>query len=509
MAEPAALAEGEGEPRRFLTFRSERRLYALPAEDVLEVMQTPDVARVPRAPPFLLGIANLRGMATPLASLSGLLGRQVPPPASSSRAIVLNIGQRVAIVVDGLSALVSIEPDQLESAGAAWAGERGEAVSGAFRWSGHADIVRILDIRALLAAAFVRRAAAERPRGRLHAELPAALAPDAPSWTRYVVFETGGQEYALDVAAVREIVPAPEVLAAMPESEDVVMGLTAYRGGILPLLSMAGLLGFRSAARPDAGSRILVVGIRGTLAGLAVDKARAILDADPTLVEPLPAMLAARSGGETRIKAVYRDEAGTRLVSIVAVDTLFREDIMQRLSAPGRPAAQGETGGSEASPGQSTILVFRLGDEEYGLPISCIEEVAPVPTRISRLPRAPDFLDGVTSHRGEVLPVIDQRRRFDMPAGASLPSRRLVVLRSGGHRAGLIVDGVSEVLRTSEGAIQPPPELTGEATRYVEGVVDTGERGRLVLLLNPAELLSVSERSELDSFTTSHPAPLP
>ena len=77
------------------------------------------------------------------------------------------------------------------------------------------------------------------------------------------------------------------------------------------------------------------------------------------------------------------------------------------------------------------------------------------------------------------------RRRFGLAVSASLPSRRLVVMRSGPQRAGLVVDGVSEVLRTSEGAIQPPPELTGDATRYVEGIVSIGESGRLVLLLSP------------------------
>ena len=60
--------------------------------------------------------------------------------------------------------------------------------------------------------------------------------------------------------------------------------------------------------------------------------------------------------------------------------------------------------------------MFRLGDDEFGLPIEAVDEVARVPDQITRLPKTPKFLEGVVNLRGEVLPVVDQRRRFDMPA---------------------------------------------------------------------------------------------
>ena len=65
---------------------------------------------------------------------------------------------------------------------------------------------------------------------------------------------------------------------------------------------------------------------------------------------------------------------------------------------------------------ERNFLVFRLGDDEFGLPIEAVEEVAQVPEQITRVPKTPKFLEGVVNLRGDVLPVIDQRRRFDMPA---------------------------------------------------------------------------------------------
>ena len=87
---------------------------------------------------------------------------------------------------------------------------------------------------------------------------------------------------------------------------------------------------------------------------------------------------------------------------------------MQRLSVQrdrqDTPAAQAElTRGSELN-----FLVFRLQDDEFALPIDVVEEVAQLPAQVTRVPKTPKFLEGIVNLRGSVLPVIDQRRRFDM-----------------------------------------------------------------------------------------------
>ena len=173
---------------------------------------------------------------------------------------------------------------------------------------------------------------------------------------------------------------------------------------------------------------------------------------------------------------------------------------MERLSArrelaPTRTAEAGSVRAEEVQ-----FLVFRLGDEEFALPIGAVDEVARVPDRITRLPKTPKFLEGVVNLRGEVLPVVDQRRRFDMPKFDRAEGQRLVVVRTDKRRAGLIVDSVSEVLRASTAAIEPAPDLAGEAERLVTGVLNLEGQGRMILLLDPAELLTRTERRLLAAF---------
>jgi purine-binding chemotaxis protein CheW len=218
-------------------------------------------------------------------------------------------------------------------------------------------------------------------------------------------------------------------------------------------------------------------------------------------MDPVPPILAARTGGESRIKYVYRGEAGRRLISILAPEQMFREDVMQRLTQH-QKIQQTVSAPAEAGDREELIfLVFRLGNDEFGLPIDAVVEVAQVPAQITRVPKTPKFLEGVVNLRGEVLPVVDQRRRFDMPVLEKADARRLIVVKTERHRAGVIVDGVSDVLRTYRDNIAPPPDLTDEKTaRLVRGVVNLEKADRMVLLLDPAELLTRAEQGLLDSF---------
>ena len=228
---------------------------------------------------------------------------------------------------------------------------------------------------------------------------------------------------------------------------------------------------------------------------------RTIFPADAGLIEKIPSVLAARAGGEARISAIYRGDDGRRLVSLLSPEQLFREDVMQRLNAGGAaiPDAPGERRTRHAARnGSSWCSGWARTSSACRSRRSTRWRACPTRSRGCR--RRPKFLEGVVNLRGDVLPVVDQRRRFDMPAldGA----RRAPAGRRPDRapRAGLIVDAVSEVLRCFADDIEPAPDLTDEAVRLVHGVINLEKAGRIVLLLDPAELLTRAERGLLDAF---------
>jgi purine-binding chemotaxis protein CheW len=487
--------------RLFLTFRLDRQLYALPAGDVAEVIRVPPLARIPQAPPGLAGLANLRGAVLPVASLAGLLNRAPPPvaapPSAHARAIVLAGETDVALLVDRVEALVPVAASRIETTQSALAASPGERIAGAFPTAG-GETAKVLDIHPLLAAAFAppERPAHPRP-SRLAPGNHPAPSPDRPGSgnavrEKLVTFEVAGQVFALPLARVRAVAPAPTSLAAIPGSDA--LGVAPWRGGLLALFTLRGLLGL-PFSEPDGRARMIVTTVAGVAVGLIADRMRGLLAADPDRIEPVPALLSARIGGEARVAAIHRGEDG--LVSILSPDTLFREDTMRRLSQAAPTPRPDE---AQARAAERRFLVFRLADDEFALPIEAVDEVAAAPARLTHVPRTPAFLEGVINLRGQVLPVVDQRRRFDMPPAAPATRRRLVVVRSARHRAGLIVDDVSDVLSHPADAVDPAPHLSGETARLVEGVINLAPAGRMILVLDPAELLSRAERGILDRF---------
>src|SRR5271154_1414464 len=101
--------------RRFLLFRAERRTYALPVESIVEVIRVPAVTRVPQAPKALFGVAILRGAVLPLASLRVLLGMPAASESAASRAIVVGGDAPIAIAVDAIDALVTVEAGEVQT----------------------------------------------------------------------------------------------------------------------------------------------------------------------------------------------------------------------------------------------------------------------------------------------------------------------------------------------------------------------------------------------------------
>ena len=513
--------------RRFLTFRLGGVLYALPAESVFEVIPHPVAARIPQSPAALLGLANLRGAVLPVVSLRRLLGIDDAPAGASdgaeadakadandangganagAKAIVVDTGTRVALAVENVESFVAIDEERIERPEADLRSEGGDMIAGAFRTGVDDDVARILDLDVLLGKAFVERAQRGRREARTgpaSGEQPSAPTAQVERPVALVTFEVAGQEFALDLEGVEEIIPAPATLVAVPRAESLVLGVTSLRDRLLPLLSLRGLLGL-PAREMDGREKVVVVNVGGARVGLVVDRAKALLAARPSAIDPMPDALAARTAGEARIKAIYRAENGRRLVSILSPEQLFREEVMRRFGQ--QNPLESSPGAAEASAIELRFLVFRLGDDEYALPIDAVDEVGEVPANLTRLPKTPRFLEGVVNLRGEVLPVVDQRKRFDMPALES-ERRRLIVVRTDRHRAGLIVDSVSEVLRVPQNAVEAPPYLTDSIARLVAGVINLEGAQRMVLVLEPAELLTPAERGRLDAFEKAHRKP--
>ncbi len=148
---------------------------------------------------------------------------------------------------------------------------------------------------------------------------------------------------------------------------------------------------------------------------------------------------------------------------------------------------------------EQQLVVFRLGSEEYGVDILQVQEIKRM-LDITRVPQAPDFIEGVINLRGQIIPVLDLRRRFAFPAAERTADTRIIVVNIGELIIGLIVDTVLEVISLSKEAISPAPALvTGIDNDFLSGIGDLGER--LLIILNLEKILAVDEFGDLQDYS--------
>ena len=159
-------------------------------------------------------------------------------------------------------------------------------------------------------------------------------------------------------------------------------------------------------------------------------------------------------------------------------------------------AVQEQAVGPAASGEERQLVVFQLGAEFYGVDIARVHEIIRLQS-ITRVPRAPSFVEGVINLRGKVIPVVDLRRRFGLPTSEHTRATRTVVVEIGDQVVGIIVDSVSEVLRVSTSTIEPPsPVVAGIDSEYLHGIAKLPER--LVILLDLDRVLAREERRAIE-----------
>jgi len=132
-------------------------------------------------------------------------------------------------------------------------------------------------------------------------------------------------------------------------------------------------------------------------------------------------------------------------------------------------------------------LTFGLGGEHYAVDIRYVRELIK-PREITDIPRVPDFILGIISLRGIIVPIYDLRRRLKLRASEIDLNTRIVVCEQGERIAGLLVDNITQVVKFAEQEIEPPPAvLSGLDRELVEGVGRV--QGKMIVLLDLPSVL--------------------
>jgi purine-binding chemotaxis protein CheW len=475
--------------------------FGLVLADVREIARMPRLAHMPLAPRSLLGLANLHGVVVPVVDLRTLLGYPSTESATA-RVIVVGGDAPVGLTVDRIEQLTDVSLTAMGDDKAGAGSIDPELLEGVVKGAEGESTIKVLNPQRLLRHEFDQLASrAQRPAAGAQGAVSTtvASATDTAPQVSLLSFDLGEQEYALPLDRVREIIQLPEQVAEVAHSETAILGVITLRDRLLPLVSLRALLGLPAATANVRGKVVVVPMGRGAI-GVVTDRTREILHADPDTIDPAPALLT-RGAGDAEITAICRLERGKRLVALLSPDHLFRSDVVRRVLSEHAGAVDAEDAQDAETMADEQFIVFRLGDQEYGLPIASVDEIARMPERLARIPKAPAFVDGVMNLRGAVVPIIDLRRRFNISSERSAGSNRILVLSLGAGKTGFVVDAVSEVSRIPESAIGAAPAVSAEQMRLIGRIANLDAQDRLIFLVDPANLLDRIEADVLAKFS--------
>jgi purine-binding chemotaxis protein CheW len=401
--------------------------------------------------------------------------------------------------------VVGVDSSHIEGVGSIRTTVNTEVLSSLIKDVGGHAMIMVLDFAKLIEREFSQIAAISKNTSAAGAVQASAQSEeeDSSDELQLVSFDVDGQEYAIAIEDVQEIVQVPEAVIHVPRSESHVLGVMTLRNRLLPLVNLRSM--FALPHRDvDEKSRIVVLTLNGVSVGVVVDAVSEVLRVSKSGVDALPAMLA-REGNLAEVTSICRLEKGKRLVSIVTARNLFGHSFVKEALSTVNDSElnsdREDTKQDDNLDDDEQVVIFRLGKEEFGAPIASVQEIVRVPEELIRVPRAPSFVEGVINLRGTVLPVIDLRLRLGLERVERTDRQRIMVFLISDVRTGFIVDQVAEVLRIPKAAIEPAPQLSAEQSRLLSRMANLERQKRMVQLIDPPHLMAKKDLVALAAVT--------
>lgn len=144
---------------------------------------------------------------------------------------------------------------------------------------------------------------------------------------------------------------------------------------------------------------------------------------------------------------------------------------------------------------EKQYVIFKLGKEEYGVDIMNVKEISEFKESV-KVPNTPKFIDGIINLRGDITPIVNLKKRFDLENTEINSNTRIIVININNKQVGFVVDEASQVLRIGEENIEPAPDVVaGVDKKYIIGVGKLDEK--IVLLLDLEYILTDEEKEEI------------
>ncbi|MCF6096979.1 chemotaxis protein CheW [Thermovorax subterraneus] len=486
---------------QYITFYLGDEMYGVAIKYLQEIIRVPEVVKVPRAPQYIRGLANLRGTILTIVDCRLRLGLAKAEDTEASRVIVLTADdKRLGYVVDRVAGVISIRRDEIEEI----SGEETavDFLEGVARIEDGEKLVMLLDARRLIKSwegEASKKLVNTINHTRINEDNKKSMDTTSEEQLQLISFKIGNEEYGIEVANVQEIVRNSEEINEIPNTPPYILGIISLRNRILPIVSMRRLFHMEECAS-DERSRIIVTHVKeedcSYTVGFRVDVVSEVLRIARTSIDPVPPLL--KGKGIEEISGICKLEGGRRLVYVLDPKKMFSHGLKESADILRSCGDDGEMEVIDEKDEEEQLVSFVVDGMECAFSIEDVREIIRL-TDILAVPKAPDFVEGVINLRGIIVPVIDLRKKFGLKKADRDEHNRIVIVEISGRRTGLIVDSVKEVLKIKRSHIESTPEILVEEIeqRFIRGIAKFDGANRMIILLSAEEVLSGKEKKEL------------
>lgn len=508
-AQKSKSLQSEAVASQLVCFRLADEEFGITTTKVREIVRLPEITHIPRTTNFVLGIANLRGNVLPV--IDGRLRFALPEATETeqTRVLVLDIkGELTGLVVDSVSEVMWISTESIENPPSiTQGGVAGDFLGGVVKLDEGKRLILTIDPQTVIG----KEKHSVKSSGKKEETIKSATTKGERkkeiAERQLVSFMLENEEYAFDIQTVEEILKLTEI-TQLPNTPSEFKGLISVRGALLPIMDLRAMLDLPPLE--DTEQRILVVGQKGKSVGFLVDRVNEVVRAPLDLIEDAQDLTSATND----LESVVRLNDGKRLILILKAAALVdiekvHEKITEELgteeleednnmAATAAPETYKAAGTEEEQ-----LVTFLVGEEEFGLRITQIQEINRL-TEVTKVPNAPPFVAGITNLRGHVIPLVDLRLWFATESSETSNRSRIIIVDFNDTRTGFIVDQVNEVLRIPISNIVDTPGIVGqtsmdseEKATFISGIGKVDKGKRMVLILDLEKLLTESAQQAL------------
>ena len=462
VAPTALVAEPYSNRQIYGSFILGQAEFAIAATAVQEVVNAPSFfSPVPLSPPYLKGLFTLRNLIIPVVDLALLLN--LPSGSADRLIVVLECGELcIGLLLDKTKDVFDaqqIETVMLSHHPNAVDKYHSQVIKGVFKFDSGQRLVQIIDPLELLQLDKLPASpSSKHSRSRLD---------NRGVRRKCISFKVGEAQCAIGINAIKEIIKVGE-LETSALSQGSCLGHARLRSDLVPVVDFAELLGYEAVKDIDqVNSRIIIITVEGLMIGLLVTNVENIMAYYSDELIAFPAMPSVKSNlfiGCLIPETHLSPDSATSKTILLDAEKIFSNSEIESITKGNRELFEAKTRDSKATDhklDQQTFITFTINNT-YGLKMSEVKEVIELPEDLMEPPSMPKIMLGIMNLRGELIPVIDPRKIYNLKEAKSTKgssgsftsgsdrsssiNRNVIIFTTENLTVGLAVDSVDAIV---------------------------------------------------------------